>query len=64
MLRIDRVRAEMDVLPGTDPAHPTEGLEEPSTKPEGGLGDREHIRDIVLEVLRDHFRQLERRGLL
>lgn len=64
MLRIDRVRAEVDVLPESEAAEPA-GMPETASAVEGGRADdREWIRDIVLEVLRDQLRQLERRGLL
>jgi hypothetical protein len=64
VLRIDRVRAEVDVLPESEAVGPAGAPETASVAEGGRADDREWIRDIVLEVLRDQLRQLERRGLL
>jgi hypothetical protein len=52
MLRIDRVRTDMELLPA------------PSTRDEAAQLDRREIRQMVLDVLRDELRELERRGAL
>jgi hypothetical protein len=62
MLRIDRVTAEMDVLPGASPGGPaapadtSAALSDPRT--------RERIKELVREALRDQLRELERRGVV
>jgi len=64
MLRIDRVTAQMDVLPlGAANA----GGSTPSLDATAVLADpqaRERIRELVRETLRDHLRALERGGLV
>lgn len=65
MLRIDRVKTEMDVLPQGGPAAPAAA--ETARVPSETLGDpraREHIKELVLEALREHLRDLERRGVV
>jgi hypothetical protein len=62
MLHIDRVSAQVDLLPSDQSA--TRDL--PST---GGPavvdgGNRERLKALVFEVLRDHLRELERRGVI
>jgi hypothetical protein len=66
MLRIDRVKTEMEILPSGDAAGRA-----PSTSATSGtallLSDpqaRERLKEMVLEVLRDHLRSLERRGVV
>jgi hypothetical protein len=65
MLRIDRVKTEMEVLASGEPAA--------AASPAAGasvvelLSDpraRERLKEMVLEVLRDHLRALERRGVV
>jgi len=61
MLRIDRVNTEMDVLPqAAAPAVTTS-----HSSSEAALSDprsRERIKELVLEALRDHLRELQRQG--
>jgi len=52
MLRIDRVHTEMELVPSS----PRPG--------EASAPDRQELRRLVLEVLRDELRELERRGAL
>lgn len=52
MLRIDRVHTNMELV--TSPQRPSEP----------GMPDRQELRRLVLEVLRDELRELERRGAL
>ena len=52
MLRIDRVHTEMELLPSS------------SRTSDGAALDRQELRRVVLEVLRDELRELERRGAL
>ncbi len=62
MLRIDRVATEMDVLPPPPPAP-----SRPSDPTAETLADprlRERLRELVIEALRDHLRQLERQGVV
>lgn len=66
MLRIDRVKTEMEVLPGGSAAAASS-----STAPPRSASDlladpaaRDRLKEIVLEVLRDHLRALERRGVV
>lgn len=54
MLRIDRMRADLEVVPS---APTTVGMNEK-------VGDLTELRRIILEVLRDELRALERRGAL
>lgn len=60
MLHIDRVQTEMEVLPEA------EGRREPGARASVALLNdpafRERLRAVVLEILRDHVRQLERQG--
>jgi hypothetical protein len=64
LLRIDRVKTEMEVLPREGPSYA--GSATPGGLVAGQLAYdpalKERLRDVVLEVLREHFRQLERRG--
>lgn len=57
MLRIDRVRAEMHLLPG----QPAPDAGEPA--PAARL-DPETLRPMLLEILREELRALQRRGTL
>jgi hypothetical protein len=64
MLRIDRVTAEMSVLPssGADAGGSTARFDATAL-----LADpqaRVRIKELVREALRDHLRELERRGLV
>jgi hypothetical protein len=64
MLRIDRVTAQMDVLPssGANAGGSTGSLDAAAV-----LADpqaRERIRELVRETLCDHLRKLERGGLV
>jgi hypothetical protein len=65
MLRIDRVKTELEVLPSGDstPA-PHSGAGTSSAELLADPRMRERLRDMVLEVLRDHLRALERRGVV
>jgi hypothetical protein len=65
MLRIDRVKTEMEAVPqggppataGPESAHaPSETFADPRA--------RERIKELVLEALREHLRDLERRGVV
>jgi len=65
MLRIDRVKTEMEVLPaqseaGAVAAPRSAGVAELLGDPRA----RERFKALVLEVLRDHLRALERRGVV
>ena len=66
MLRIDRVKTEMEVLPsgggtGSAPsAAANTGVAEVLADPRS----RERLKEMVLEVLRDHLRALERGGVV
>jgi hypothetical protein len=52
MLRIDRVHTEMELLP-------------PAPRGSEVVGpDRQELRRLVLEILRDELSDLERRGAL
>jgi hypothetical protein len=64
MLRIDRVKTEMEVLPSGEaggataaaPANTAELLADPRA--------RERLKEVVLDVLREHLRALERGGVV
>ncbi len=67
MLQIDRVETEVELLRREDAGRTGAGA------PSGGLVPgrpaldpvrKEQLRDVVMEILRDHLRQLERRGVL
>jgi hypothetical protein len=63
VIHIDRVRANVDVVGGQG------GDGRPRPEPALSIADldrvsRDRFRDLVLEVLRDHLRDLERRGVL
>jgi len=61
MLRIDRVKTEMDVLPSAASAP---GSTAPASA-ETALSDprgRERVKELVLEALRDHLQELQRQG--
>jgi hypothetical protein len=61
MLHIDRVHAQMEVLPGanTGAASPAGATPEPLDP-----NARRRLSEIVLEVLHEHVRALERQGAL
>jgi hypothetical protein len=63
MLQIDRVQAEMEILPG---AGELGGSSVPPLLPGANLDPaaRQRLSELVLEALRDHLRELERRGTL
>ena len=54
MLRIDRMRADVEILPNTST---------PNAASNTTL-DSSELRRMVLEILRDELRALERRGAL
>jgi hypothetical protein len=60
VIRIDRVTAEMDLVPaGGQGAAPTDGaaaLSDPRTL--------ERIKELVRQALAEHLRELERRGVV
>ena len=63
MLRIDRVRTDMEIQasPATSAAA--------SPRADAALlladaGARERVKELVLEVLREHLRELERQGVV
>ena len=65
MLRIDRVKTEMEVLPSGDAAGSTAAVAATGTAEL--LADprsRERLKEIVLDVLREHLRALERGGVV
>jgi hypothetical protein len=64
VIHIDRVRTNVDVV-GNRP--PESGAPQQSMTMAAGSLDRatrDQFRELVLEVLKDHLRDLERRGLL
>ena len=63
MLRIDRVKTDMDILPSAGAPAPAS----PHSDAAALLADaraRERIKELVLEALREHLRELERRGVV
>jgi hypothetical protein len=60
VLSIDRVDIETEILPG-----PVAVGAPPGPEPTGGslLAAREQFRAAVLEVLREHLRELDRSGI-
>ena len=60
MLNIDRVDMQMDILPGSPRAGSPAGPPPPASSPPL---TREQFRLAVLDVLRDHLRELERSGV-
>lgn len=65
MLRIDRVKTELEALPQGGPAAP--GGPEAARTPSEILADpraRDRIKELVVEALREHLRDLERRGVV
>ena len=65
MLRIDRVNAQVDILPGTGQTPGAGAAAPPSAATI--LADpqtRERIKELVQEALREHLRELERRGVV
>jgi len=65
-LHIDRVETEMEILPGPDtaPGGPggLGGLVRGSPSFDPAL--RDQLRAVVMDILREHMRELERRGTL
>ena len=66
MLRIDRVKTEMEVLPRSGPSAAESGTSGGLVPGQAAFDPalKERLRDVVMEILRDHFRQLERRGIV
>lgn len=62
MLQIDRVKAQMDVLPTNDASSTRDAGDVQRGVPLSDPALKERLRPVVLEILRDHFRELERRG--
>jgi len=65
MLHIDRVSTEMDVLPTA--GAPAPGAPAVAADPAAILSDpkaRDQIKEMVLDVLREHLRELERAGVI
>ena len=62
MLRIDRVSAEMDVLPSGGGASAAPKLDVAALMSDPHA--RERIKEMVREALSDHLRELERRGVV
>ena len=62
MIQIDRVRTNVDVVSQT--AESRSRPEAPASIVDFDRASRDRFRDLVLEVLRDHLRDLERRGVL
>jgi len=63
MLRIDRVKTDLEILPSNGAAAPPA----PRSDAAALLADaraRERIKELVLEALREHLRELERRGVV
>jgi len=63
MLRIDRVKTDVDLVPAA--SAPAEAS--PRSDSAGLFSDasaRERIKELVLEALREHLRELERRGVV
>lgn len=64
MITIDRVNADVDVLPqtasGPAAAPPADLVSAVGLDPRA----RARLRDLVLELLAEHLRELEREGLL
>lgn len=62
MLRIDRVKTDVNLVPSAGAPAPL-----PQSDVAGFLADaraRERIKELVLEALREHLRELERRGVV
>jgi hypothetical protein len=66
MLRIDRVKTEMEVVPSGNPSGSSSSGSASRSASEllSDPGTRDRLKDLVLEVLRDHLRALERRGVV
>jgi hypothetical protein len=60
MLRIDRVSAEIDVVPATPDAAAKVDVAAIMSDPQA----RERIKELVREALSDQLRELERRGVI
>jgi len=64
VIHIDRLNTDVEVAAG--PA--TEGAGAPAAQSVAASGfgpvSEQRLRDLVLDVLRDHLRDLERQGLL
>jgi hypothetical protein len=66
MIHIDRVRTEMEVLSGSTGDARTAASDDASALL-GSAADpaaRRRLSELVLDVLREHVRELERRGTL
>jgi hypothetical protein len=63
MLRIDRVKTDMELLPSSGAAAPTSPRADAAALL-ADAGARERIKELVLEALREHLRQLERQGVV
>lgn len=64
MLRIDRVTTEMEVLTAGDTAAPLASSSSGAAQVLSDPRMRERFKELVLEVLRDHLRSLERGGVV
>ena len=64
MIQIDRVHTDVDVVGNRSAEGAARPMPADSTTGVFDLASRERFRDLVLDVLRDHLRDLERRGLL
>lgn len=65
MLQIDRVHSEVELVPGDEPpvgAAGAAGAEAVLRLLERDPAARVRLRSLVLDVLRDELRELERRG--
>jgi hypothetical protein len=63
VIQIDRVRTNVDVVGSQTSEGPARSEPAMSAAVFDGAS-RERFRDFVLDVLRDHLRDLERRGVL
>jgi hypothetical protein len=63
VIQIDRVNTNVDLSRAPAPEGPAHPAAPTPTFAGFDRASREQFRDLVLDVLRDHLRDLERRGM-
>jgi len=64
MLRIDRVKTDLEIHPASAAAAMPPSPRADAAALLADAGTRERIKELVLEALSDHLRALERQGVV